>query len=102
MDRNKIQRLIEKSEEIARRRKLKRNLYTILFYTAVNLQVFYWQGQLGRSISDILGAVLLSAIISVAAFILNVIIFDQLFRLDQEDKAKQEMFRNQLEKYQKE
>ena len=97
MDRNQIQRLIKHSEEISRRRKQKRAFYTILFYTAVNMLVFYWQGQIDRNISSILSAVLLSVIISVITFVANLIIFDQLFRLDQEDKAKHEMIKRKLE-----
>ena len=97
MDRNEILRIIRKSEEICRKRKLKRSFYTILFYTAVNMQVLYWQGQIDRNISSILSAVLFSVIISVITFVANIIIFDQLFRLDKEDEAKHEMIKKKLE-----
>lgn len=97
MDRSEIYRMIKKSEEICRRRKLKRFFHTILFYTAVNLLVFYWQGQIDRNIWSILSAVLLSVIISVIVFAANIIIFDQLFRLEQEDKAKHETIKRKLE-----
>ena len=97
MDKYEIYRLIKNSEELCRRRRQKRYIYTILFYTAVNLLVLLWQGQIGRNIGDMLGEVLVAVIISVITFVANSIIWYQLFKLDQEDNEKHEMIKSKLE-----
>lgn len=97
MNRSNIYRLIKESEKVCHTRKLKRYFYTVLFYTAVNLQLFYWNGMLDRNVLHILGAVLFAAVIAVITFVANFTIFDQLFRMDKEDNEKHEMIKRKLD-----
>ena len=97
MDRSQLWNLYQKAEKDLERRKLKRFAYTVLFYTVVLLVIFYWQDQLCGSILEILGKAFLCIIFAVVIVLINAVIFDQLFRLNGEDKAALENLKKSLE-----
>lgn len=97
MDRAELIQQIKKSEKMFDRRKTKRNIYTLLFYIAVSLQIFYWQDQFGHSFLDILGAVLACVLISFIAFLINTVIFHHLITKSQAEEKALEYLRKQLE-----
>ena len=97
MNKTEIMQQIKKSEKEFDRRKTKRNIYTLLFYTAVSLLIFYWQDQFGHNFLDILGDVLVCIIISFIAFLINTVIFHQLITTSQAEEKALESLRKQLE-----
>lgn len=97
MNKAEIFQQIKKTEKEFDRRKTKRNIYTLLFYIAVSLQIFYWQDQFGHNLWDILGAVLACLIISFIAFLINTVIFHHLFTTSQAEEKALEYLRKQLE-----
>jgi Mn2+/Fe2+ NRAMP family transporter len=96
MTRNELLLHIHNCEKLNERRKLKRFIYTVLFYAAVYMVICYWQGQLGRNIWDILSAVVLCLILAIPTVLANTIIFDQLIRKSQEEDAALEYLRKRL------
>lgn len=97
MNKTEIFQQIKKSEKEFDRRKTKRAIYTILFYTAVLLQILYWQDQFGHTILDILGSVLVSIVLSFIAFLINTVIFHHLITTSQAEEKALEYLRKQLE-----
>jgi hypothetical protein len=62
------------------------------------LLTFYWQGQLDvSSVFDFVASIVVAAIFAVIAFIANVIIFDQLFRVSEGEKNHLEYLKKKLE-----
>lgn len=97
MNKTEIYQQIRKTEKEFERRKIKRAIYTVLFYTAALLQVFYWQDQFGHNFLDILSDVLVCIIISFIAFLINTVIFYQLITTSQAEEKALESLRKQLE-----
>ena len=88
MDRNELWQHLLKCEKLHERRKLKRFVYTVLFYTAVLFGICYLQNRLaGATVWDILGEILLCVILSCVSVLINSIIFHQLFKMEQDEKA---------------
>ena len=98
MKRNELYRLIQQTEREFERRKGKRAIYTILAYTAVMLLIFYWQGELEPfNLWNLAGAAIGCMFLSGIAFLANAIIFDQLFRINEEEKNHLEYLKKKLE-----
>ena len=97
MDKVELIQQIKKSEKEFDRRKTKRAIYTVLFYTAVLLQIFYWQDQFGHNILDILGDIIVCLVLSFVAFLINTVIFHHLITTSQAEENALEFLRKQLE-----
>ena len=97
MNKAELIQKINKSEKEFDRQKTKRAIYTVLFYTAVLLQILYWQDQFGHTILDILGSVLVCMVLSFIAFLINTVIFHHLFTKSQAEEKALEYLRKQLE-----
>ena len=97
MDKNELRLHLQKCEKLHERRKLKRFIYTVLFYSVVLFVIFYWQDQLaGASVWDVLAAVVVCIIISIPCVLFNTIIFEQLIRLNKEEEQALEYLRKRL------
>jgi len=97
MDKNELRLHLQKCEKLHERRKLKRFIYTVLFYSVVLFVIFYWQDQLaGASGWDVLAAVVVCIIISIPCVLFNTIIFEQLIRLNKEEEQALEYLRKRL------
>ena len=97
MNKTEIYQQIRKTEKEFERRKIKRAIYTVLFYTAALLLIFYWQDQFGHNFLDILGDVVACLFISFIAFLINTVIFHHLFTTSQAEEKALEYLRKQLE-----
>ena len=103
MDRNELLQHLLKCEKLHERRKLKRFVYTVLFYTAVLFGICYLQNRLaGATVLDILGEILLCVIISCVCVLINSVIFHQLFKMNQEEEAALEYLKKRLKEKEQE
>lgn len=88
MTRNELWQHIQKCEKLHERKKLKRFIYTVLFYAAVYMVIFYFLDWFdGADILLILAAIVISIIASVITCFLNATVFWQLFKMSQDEKA---------------
>ena len=102
MDANELRKLIRKGERKFERRKLKRFVLTVLFYTAVLLVFCYWQGQLEGDIRHILSLLILCVIVAITSVIFNSVVFEQLLRLNKEEEQALEYLRKRLKEKEQE
>ena len=103
MDKKELQQHLQKCEKLHERRKLKRFVCTVLFYTAVLFGICYLQNRLaGATVWDILGEILLCAIISCVCVLINSVIFHQLFKTNQEEEAALEYLKKRLKEKEQE
>lgn len=88
MDRNELLLHIKRCKELHERRKQKRFNYTVLFYAAVYMVIFYWQEQFSiSSILNVLAALVFSVIISVITCLINALVFGQLAKMSRDEQA---------------
>ena len=103
MDRNELWKHLKKCEKLHERRKLKRFCYTVLFYTAVLLGICYLQNRLaGATLRDVIGEILLCVIISCVSVLINSVIFHQLFKMSQDEKAAIDYLKKRLKEKEQE
>ena len=103
MDRNELWQHLLKCEQLNERRKRKRFVYTVLFYTAVLFGICYLQNRLaGATVWDVLGEILLCVILSCVSVLINSIIFHQLFKMEQDEQAAIDYLKKRLREKEKE
>ena len=99
MENNELRKLLLEREKMFERRKLKRAIYTILFYAAVYSLVFFWQGRFrSADIWDILSEVVIAIILSGITVLVNGIIFSQLVKVAKAEDEALEYIRKRIEK----
>ena len=104
-ERNKLIRQIYEFDKIAEKNKLKRSIYTILFYIIVNTCVFYGvlKGLTGEiDINKFIGVLILSIIASIVSFIANTLIFSQLTEKGRAESEMLKAMEKRLEEFDKE
>ena len=98
MKRNELYRLIQQTERDFERRKSTRAVYTIIFYTAVLLLIFYAQDQLHLSnFIGLIGDVIACAFLSGIAYLVNGVIFYQLVTKSESEKIYLESLKKKLD-----
>lgn len=103
MDKNELRYHLQKCEKLNQRRKLKRYCYTVLFYAAVFFGICYLQGRLeGANIFELIGEFVVCVILSVISTLFNLIIFEQLIRMDKAEDEALEFLRKRLKEKEKE
>lgn len=103
MDRNELLLHINRCEELHERRKQKRFIYTVLFYAAVYMVIFYWQEQFSiSSISETLAALVVSVIVSVVTCFFNALVFGQLDKVSRDEQAAIDYLKKRLKEKEQE
>lgn len=103
MEKKELLELQRKLERKFEQRKLKRVAYTVLFYTAVLFGICCLQDRLvGATLWDALGELLFCFIISCICFVVNAVIFHQLFTINQGEKETLDFLKRRIEVKEKE
>ena len=103
MDKNELYKLLIKTMKLNERRRNKRFVYTVLFYSAVMFGFFTLTDQINWSeFWDIAGVALVCIILSVPFVLFSSIIFYQLFEEGKKEEAALDFIRKQLEQKERE
>lgn len=94
MDKKELYVLLSKTEKQAERAKLKRAIITILVY-AVAIFVFIYLFEKPTGL-DVVGDLLFSLFLSVINFLINGLVFGQLYRISEAENRRIEELKKQL------
>ena len=87
MDKNELWRLIQKTEKLFERRKIKRMVLAILFYVAVCFLVICTLDKSSiKNFSDIIDVLAASIFIGVISFFFNLLVWSYLCQKSQDEK----------------